>query len=138
MAAWRPPAAVTRNRASSISGTAAATARISVTGSMGRASRAAPKYHPTAANFDDWRAAQGGFRLDWNKNDRDTFTLQGDIYNEKAGESVQAVSYTAALFAECRWQRPSLGRQHHGPLEADSAATQRYSGPGLLRPHQSP
>ena len=39
-----------------------------------------PEYHPDGRNFDDWRAAQAGFRMDWNQNDRDTFTLQGDLY----------------------------------------------------------
>jgi iron complex outermembrane receptor protein len=53
-----------------------------------------PEVHPDGRNFDDWRAAQAGFRLDWNKSDRDTFTLQGDLYSEHAGERVQAVSYT--------------------------------------------
>ena len=32
--------------------------------------------------------------MDWNKNQRDTFTIQGDVYGESAGESVQAISYT--------------------------------------------
>jgi iron complex outermembrane receptor protein len=53
-----------------------------------------PEYHSDGRNFDDWREAQGGFRLDWNENDKNLFTLQGDIYDEKAGESVQATSYT--------------------------------------------
>jgi iron complex outermembrane receptor protein len=53
-----------------------------------------PEVHADSRNFDDWRAAQGGFRMDWNRNDRDTLTLQGDIYDEKAGERVEAVSYT--------------------------------------------
>ncbi|HEY3769234.1 MAG TPA: TonB-dependent receptor [Candidatus Angelobacter sp.] len=46
-------------------------------------------------NFDGWRAGQAGFRMDWQKNDHDTFTLQGDMYDEAAGESVVATSYTA-------------------------------------------
>jgi iron complex outermembrane receptor protein len=53
-----------------------------------------PSVHPDGRNFDDWRAAQTGFRMDWQKNDRDSFTLQGDLYREEAGESVQATSYT--------------------------------------------
>lgn len=53
-----------------------------------------PEYHPDGQNFDRWRAAQGGFRADWIKNNRDTFTFQGDIYDEGAGESVVATSYT--------------------------------------------
>ncbi len=53
-----------------------------------------PEYHSDNRNFDDWRAAQGGFRMDWTKNNRESFTIQGDFYEEVAGESVQAVSYT--------------------------------------------
>ena len=30
-------------------------------------SRAARRITPTARNFDDWRTAQGGFRMDWKK-----------------------------------------------------------------------
>lgn len=46
-------------------------------------------------NFDGWQAGQAGFRMDWERNDHDTFTLQGDMYDEAAGESVVATSYTA-------------------------------------------
>jgi iron complex outermembrane receptor protein len=53
-----------------------------------------PEDHTDGRSFDDWRAGQAGFRMDWNRNDRDTFTLQGDIYQEETGESVSAVSYT--------------------------------------------
>lgn len=53
-----------------------------------------PEVHPDARNYDDWRAAQAGFRVDFARNTRDTFTLQGDLYSEAAGESVEAVSYT--------------------------------------------
>src|ERR1019366_4371652 len=53
-----------------------------------------PEYHPDKANFDDWRSVQGGFRMDWNKHNHDIFSLQGDFYEDVAGERVQAVSYT--------------------------------------------
>jgi iron complex outermembrane recepter protein len=53
-----------------------------------------PEDHPDGNNFDDWRATQTGFRVDWNKGDRDAFTVEGDAYDEVAGESVQATSYT--------------------------------------------
>jgi iron complex outermembrane recepter protein len=53
-----------------------------------------PEDHPAGQNFDDWREAQGGFRMDWNENNRDAFTLQGDLYDEAAGKSVVATSYT--------------------------------------------
>jgi iron complex outermembrane receptor protein len=51
------------------------------------------EYHRDGRNFDDWREGQEGFRMDWNEN-RDTFTLQGDAYDEIAGKSVNATSYT--------------------------------------------
>jgi iron complex outermembrane receptor protein len=54
-----------------------------------------PDYHQDRRNFDDWRAAQGGFRMDWTVNERDSVTVQGDVYKEEAGERVQATSYTA-------------------------------------------
>jgi iron complex outermembrane receptor protein len=60
----------------------------------GKAFTRGPEYHPDHASFDDWRASQGGFRMDWERNDRDSFTVQGDIYIEDAGERVSAVSYT--------------------------------------------
>jgi len=53
-----------------------------------------PEVHPDNARFDDWRAAQSGFRVDWQENTRDSVTVQGDIYKEEAGQRVQAVSYT--------------------------------------------
>ncbi len=54
-----------------------------------------PEVHPPGQNFDDWRDAQAGFRMDWARSDRESFTLQGDLYKEAAGESVQATSYSA-------------------------------------------
>src|SRR3984957_11050130 len=53
-----------------------------------------PEYHSDGANYDRWRTAQGGFRMDFTHDTRDSFTLQGDIYDEGAGESVSATSYT--------------------------------------------
>ncbi|HTC62006.1 MAG TPA: TonB-dependent receptor [Candidatus Saccharimonadales bacterium] len=53
-----------------------------------------PEYHFDAQNYDRWRAAQSGFRLDWKKNERDSFTFQGDIYDEGAGETVNLTNYT--------------------------------------------
>ncbi|MGH9512732.1 MAG: TonB-dependent receptor plug domain-containing protein [Terriglobales bacterium] len=53
-----------------------------------------PEYHSDHQNFDDWRGGQAGFRVDWSRNTKDNFTLQGDVYDIAAGESVQATSYT--------------------------------------------
>jgi iron complex outermembrane receptor protein len=53
-----------------------------------------PEFHQDGRNFDDWRDVQGGFRMDWKRNNRDSFTMQGDLYEEVAGKSVGATSYT--------------------------------------------
>jgi iron complex outermembrane receptor protein len=50
------------------------------------------EFHPDGVNFDHWRMGQVGFRTDWSKNTRDTFNLQGDMYEGLDGERV-AVSF---------------------------------------------
>jgi len=52
-----------------------------------------PEIHSDFNRYDRWRSMQGGFRADWKKNERDSFTLQGDLYDQRAGETVQAVNY---------------------------------------------
>jgi iron complex outermembrane receptor protein len=52
-----------------------------------------PQYHTDGDNYDAWRSQQGGFRVDWAKSTADNFTVQGDIYRERAGETVTAVNY---------------------------------------------
>src|SRR5882762_8543381 len=37
---------------------------------------------------------QAGFRSDWDRNDRDKFTLQGDLYNGDTGQTVGITSYS--------------------------------------------
>jgi iron complex outermembrane receptor protein len=53
-----------------------------------------PEEHRDGHNFDDWRAVQSGFRMDWRANDRDSLTFQGDLYTADAGQQVQTVTYT--------------------------------------------
>jgi iron complex outermembrane receptor protein len=52
-----------------------------------------PEYHSDNINFDRWRDAQVGFRMDGTANNRDSFNLHGDIYDQGNGESVSATSY---------------------------------------------
>jgi iron complex outermembrane receptor protein len=52
-----------------------------------------PEYHVDGNDNDHWRSVQGGFRADWARNERDSFTLQGDIYDQRAGEKVQLINY---------------------------------------------
>jgi iron complex outermembrane receptor protein len=49
------------------------------------------EFHVDGNEFDDWEMAQAGFRMDANA-DRDTWSLQGDIYSGDAGNRL-AVSY---------------------------------------------
>jgi iron complex outermembrane recepter protein len=60
----------------------------------GKAFNRAPEFHSDNNNYDRWGTVQGGFRTDWVKDTRDSFTLQGDLYDERAGETVQSTSYT--------------------------------------------
>ncbi len=41
---------------------------------------------------DDWNMLRGGFRLDWQRSDRDSFTVQGDVYNGDINQKVTAFS----------------------------------------------
>jgi iron complex outermembrane recepter protein len=43
-------------------------------------------FHSGSTDFDDWRMGQAGFRADMDRGIRDSFTFQGDIYREGAGE----------------------------------------------------
>jgi len=52
-----------------------------------------PQHHPDGDNYDDWHSGQGGFRMDWNANSRDTYRLQGDVYGQDLGERVTETTY---------------------------------------------
>lgn len=54
----------------------------------------APEFHASGVNFDSWRMGQAGFRTDWGKDPRDSFTVQGDIYHEIAGEATTFALYS--------------------------------------------
>jgi len=52
-----------------------------------------PEYHTDNINFDRWRDAQVGFRMDWSTDNRDSFNLHGDMYDQGNGESVDVTTY---------------------------------------------
>lgn len=58
----------------------------------GKGTDTSPQYHFDNRQFDDWRRMQAGFRTDWDVNTRNTITVQGDIYDGLAGESVRVTS----------------------------------------------
>lgn len=53
-----------------------------------------PEFHPDGQNFDEWKAMQAGFRTDWTRSDRDSVSVQGDIYKGRDGERVAISFYT--------------------------------------------
>ena len=54
----------------------------------------APQYHSDGNNYDTWRSGQGGFRMDWTAQARDSFRLQGDAYGQSFGEFVNSSTYS--------------------------------------------
>ncbi len=52
---------------------------------------------------DDWRAVNGGFRLDWSTDGGNEFTLQGDIYHQRGGveevtQSLSPPNYSSYIY----------------------------------------
>jgi iron complex outermembrane receptor protein len=53
-----------------------------------------PESHPDGDLFDRWRLGQMGFRSDWKSGEKDSFTLQGDIYRGESGERAFISSFS--------------------------------------------
>jgi iron complex outermembrane recepter protein len=49
-------------------------------------------HNPGLATSDDWRAAHGGFRADWDSDGADSFTVQGEGYRANIGQLAPAVT----------------------------------------------
>jgi iron complex outermembrane receptor protein len=47
-----------------------------------------PEFHVDNDNYDDWQLGQAGFRTDSQLTDRDTLTIQGDLYKGNVGQQV--------------------------------------------------
>jgi len=52
-----------------------------------------PEFHNDRRNYDAWRGIQSGFRTDWQRDPKNTFSLQGDIYYQGMGEQVTGTNY---------------------------------------------
>ncbi len=48
----------------------------------------APEFHSNRDNYDAWQLGQAGFRTDSRLTDRDTLTVQGDLYKGVVGQQV--------------------------------------------------
>ncbi len=53
-----------------------------------------PEFHIDGDRFDDWQLGQGGFRLDWDGQGKDRFTLQGDLYKGAVGQRQRIAFYS--------------------------------------------
>ncbi len=76
------------------------------------------EYDPDGDNYDEWRNIQGGFRMDYDRSARDTYTLQGDMYDEGAGYRASSINYTPPYSVILQSTAPLsggniLGRWHH-------------------------
>ena len=60
----------------------------------GTGSLRGPEYHSNADRFDNFRMGQMGFRTDWKADDKNTLTVQGDIYGALSGESFLLATYS--------------------------------------------
>lgn len=90
-----------------------------------------PEFHHDGKNFDDWQMGQGGFRMDWELPDKDTLTLQGDLYKGVIGESLSLAP--DVLAAPSIVQRDGelaggnlLGRWRHGLKDGSDLQVQVY------------
>ena len=52
-----------------------------------------PEFHSDGDNYDAWQLGQAGFRTDSRLTDRDTLTVQGDLYKGNVGQQVAIGSY---------------------------------------------
>jgi iron complex outermembrane recepter protein len=53
-----------------------------------------PEFHSDRNNYDAWQLGQAGFRTDSRLNDRDTLTVQGDLYKGRIGQQVEIGYYS--------------------------------------------
>jgi len=53
-----------------------------------------PEFHTDGDRFDDWQLGQSGFRMDWDGQDKDAFTLQGDLYKGVVGQRQSIAFYS--------------------------------------------
>ncbi|MGA8030329.1 MAG: TonB-dependent receptor, partial [Bryobacteraceae bacterium] len=89
-----------------------------------------PEFHPNIGAFDDWQFGQGGFRLDWDDQGRDSFFLDGSLYKGEIGELANVTSLSPPSSTNVQGvQNVSgshiLGRWQH-KLEGSDIQVQAY------------
>ncbi len=95
---------------------------------------------------DGWHALHGGFRSDWELTKKDSVTLQGDIYNTEAGQTLSSVVSLSPPFSRVlndpistvggnllgRWNHSFSGRSDIG-LQLYFDRDQRFEANGLRK-----
>jgi iron complex outermembrane receptor protein len=56
-------------------------------------------FHESTSDFDAWRMGRVGFRADWERDESNSLSVQGDYYGGKSGQRTRISSY-AAPFSE--------------------------------------
>ena len=86
----------------------------------------------SAAGYEDeWEMNQGGFRLDWQRGERDTVTASGDLYRGSSGQPTTVATFTppfsARLAGDASFRGQNLmTRWTHTFTRAGEVATQVY------------
>jgi iron complex outermembrane receptor protein len=81
------------------------------------------EFHSDGDGFDHWRMGQMGFRTDWRSGEKDSFTVQGDIYRGESGEK----NFIATFSPPAETQPNMIGFVSGGNL---SARWQHTTGDG--------
>jgi iron complex outermembrane receptor protein len=97
----------------------------------GTGSLRGPEFHADGDPFDGFRMGQMGFRTDWKADDKNTLTVQGDIYGALSGESLQLATYSppAEIVAEDKANASGgnlLARWQHTTGEGSDIQIQTY------------
>src|SRR5262245_58060455 len=50
-------------------------------------------FNATGPEYDDWRMGRSGFRTDWDLGPHDALTVQGDVYQGRAGQQAAVTHY---------------------------------------------
>jgi iron complex outermembrane receptor protein len=72
------------------------------------------EFHSDRDGFDRWRMGQMGFRTDWKSGEKDTFTVQGDIYRGVSGDR----TFIATFSPPAETQQDAKGSVSGGNLVA--------------------
>ena len=88
-------------------------------------------FHPDGHDFDAWHMGQGGFRMDWDHGPDDELTVQGDLYEGRAGQRKAVTSFsppfTATVEDRARLSGGNvLGRWEHTFPKGSSLWAQIY------------